>query len=128
MELSIENSSKILIPSIKWEFSYLGTLILCVLEATLPLINNFLGGGDGLVSVQAAGPNVGGFGARFGFPWETFGLSDRSDVERDPKGVGVVGADANDDILPPKEGNKVSLKNLRIFLFMLIYHEYPFYA
>lgn len=37
--------------------------------------------------------------------------------------MGVVGADDRDDMLPPKEGNKVSLKNFLIFLFMLIYDD-----
>lgn len=98
------------------KFSYLGTLILCVLVATLPLIINFFGGGDGLVSIGGAGASVGGLGARFGFPWESLGLSDRSDVDRDDEGAGVVGADVSDDMLPP--GNSISLKNLRIFLFI----------
>lgn len=82
-----------------------------------------MGGGDGLVSQETAGASVGGLGARFGFPCDNFGLSERSDADRDAEGVGVVGTDDSDDMLPPKEGIKVSLKNFRIFLFILIYYD-----
>lgn len=103
------------------QFSYLGTLILCVLLAIFPLTINFFGGGDGLVSTGSGGAIVGGLGARFGFPCESFGLSERSDVERDDEGVGVVGADARDVMLPPE--NSILFKNFRILLFMLSFDD-----
>lgn len=93
-------------------WSYLGILILCVLEAPLPLVICFLGGGEGLLSL---GPKVGGFGARLGFPCETRGRSDRSDVEKDDDGVGVAGADDNEVMLPPVE--TLSLLSTRPILF-----------
>lgn len=48
--------------------------------------------------------NVGGFGARLGLPWLgtlVIGRSERSEVEREDAGVGVVGADGREVILPP---------------------------
>lgn len=83
---------------------YLGTLILCVLPAILPLVMSFLGGGDGLVS--AAGASAGGLGARLGLPWlSRAGRSHRSDVDSDDAGggVGVGEADDREVMLPPDE-------------------------
>lgn len=81
--------------------------MLCVLVAPFPFIISFLGGGEGLFS---GGPVVGGFGARLGFPCDTRGRSDRSDVESDEDGAGVGGAEERDVMLPPK-GTKDRDKN-----------------
>lgn len=82
----------------------LGTRILCVRDATFPLMRSFFGGGEGLFSMLGDGGAMpGGFGARFGLPWLTRGRSDRSEAESEGAGADCGGADDNDVILPPSD-------------------------
>lgn len=80
-------------------------------------MNNFFGGGEGLLSTAFGncGAEHGGFGARFGFPWLLVVRSDRSDVDRLALGAGLGGAAVRHDILPP---NTVPVPPCKALLFL----------